>query len=63
MSNEEHLMENALTALCMKNRAEAVKNFFDADYNKRMAEDVGIKLETVLEMAKYVLYVWEEDRW
>lgn len=58
MSNAEHLIENALVYY------EMYKNFDyfrSAEYNIRMAEEIGISLKDIEAMAIHILYAFKPD--
>ena len=58
MSYPEHLIENALSALENRDPYEAHKVFFENELNAKMAASARISLETVWEMANYVILTW-----
>lgn len=62
MSNEEHLIENALTFLATSsNPREALNNKRDM----MMADQIGITLDQVWLMAQHIFYtmkpIWEQE--
>ena len=63
MSNAEHLIENAI--IDMEN-GKSFEDFSSNENNKSMSEMSGIKLDTVWEMAQYIVYtvkpIWESDK-
>lgn len=67
MSNEEHLIENALVLFQdivegKKDYDEAHGLFLTDERNKSMSEKSLIVLEKVWAMANYVTYTWCEGR-
>ena len=58
MSYPEHLIENALSALEDHDPYEAHEIFFGNEHNVNMAAAARISLETVWEMANYVILTW-----
>lgn len=65
MSNEEHLIENALVLFQdvlngRKSYDEAMDLFLTDERNKSMSEKSLIVLEKVWAMANYVTYTWCE---
>lgn len=62
MSNAEHLIENAI---CDFERNGSFDWFLSAPHNKMMAEDVGISLQDVTQMATHILFtlkpIWIEE--
>ena len=52
MSNEEHLIENAV---CCLERGGEYEDFADAKHNREMAKMSGIDLRQVWSMAIYVI--------
>lgn len=58
MSYPEHLIENALSALEKRDAHDARKAFFENEINTEMARSARISLETVWEMANYVILTW-----
>lgn len=67
MSGPEHLMEHAISDLENYDPYEAHQKFFGDEKNVRMAAAARIPLETVWEMAVYVMITWYpgkmEERW
>ena len=55
MSNQEHLLENAVSATENGKKDE----FLNSRVNKEMSEETGIKLEDVLQMAQWVVYTYK----
>lgn len=55
MSNAEHLIENAI---CTIERGESFEDFAADSHNQIMSETDGVKLESVWDMAQYVIYTY-----
>ena len=58
MSNEEHLIENAV---CCLERGQEYADFADAKHNRAMAEASRIDLGQVWRMAIYVVYTLKHE--
>lgn len=62
MTNAEHLIENAI---CSYEDSGSFDYFLSHSVNKKMANECGVDLGIVAEMADYVLHVarpmWEDD--
>lgn len=59
MSNIEHLIENALTA--MSNRGDKYQAFvgeMGAKHNRKMLQEVSVTKEELWEIAQYIFYTW-----
>lgn len=60
MSNIEHLIENALTAMSKK-PSETYQAFMEemsAGYNQQMLQEVSITEEELWAIAQYIVYTW-----
>lgn len=58
MSNEEHLIENAV---CCIERGGEYEDFADAKHNRKMAEASKIDLRQIWDMAIYVVYTLKRE--
>lgn len=58
MSDAGHLIENAI---CDYEENGSFDRFLACGVNKTMADTIGIRLETVIEMAFHVLHVFKPE--
>ena len=60
MSNIEHLIENALTAMSIKpsDTYQAFADEMSAMYNQQMLQEVSITEDELWAIAQYIFYTW-----
>lgn len=60
MSNIEHLIENALTAVSNNTDSDyqAFIEEMSAMYNQQMLQDVSITMEELWAIVQYIIYTW-----